>query len=44
VNPGVGIGYDNAGNMTSINGSNWSYDAENRLKSSTLGGNTTTYA
>ena len=44
VNPGIGIGYDNAGNMTSINGSNWSYDAENRLKSSTLGGNTTTYA
>jgi YD repeat-containing protein len=33
-----------AGNQTAIGGYTFTYDAENRLKTSTLGGNTTTYA
>jgi YD repeat-containing protein len=43
VNAGLGIGYDNAGNQTSIGAYAQSYDAENRLASSTINQTTTTY-
>ncbi len=39
-----GSTYDPAGNQTAIGGYTFTYDAENRLKSSAIGGNTTTYA
>ncbi len=36
--------YDNAGNQTAIGGFSFTFDAENRVTSSTIVGNTTTYA
>jgi RHS repeat-associated protein len=36
--------YDPAGNQTGIGGYTFTYDAENSLKTSAIGGNTTTYA
>ncbi len=36
--------YDSAGNQTAIGAYTFTYDAENRLKTSAIGGNTTTYA
>jgi len=43
VNAGQGIGYDNAGNQTSIGGFARTYDAENRLATSTLNNVPTVY-
>ncbi|MCL4797460.1 MAG: RHS repeat-associated core domain-containing protein [Bryobacteraceae bacterium] len=39
-----GSTYDPAGNQTGIGGYTFTYDAENRLKTSKIGDNTTTYA
>lgn len=44
VNAGLGIAYDSAGNQTAIGGYGRAYDGENRLKTSTIGGVTTTYS
>jgi RHS repeat-associated protein len=44
VNAGQGIGYDVAGNQTSIGGFAWAYDAENRLKTAVQGTVTTEYS
>lgn len=41
---GMGATYDGAGNQTAIGGFAFSYDAENRLKTSTINGYTTTYS
>jgi RHS repeat-associated protein len=43
VNPGMNIGYDGAGNLTSIGAFGWTYDAESRLSTSVVGGATTSY-
>jgi len=40
---GMGATYDSAGNQTAIGGFTFDYDAENRLKASTINGSTTTY-
>jgi RHS repeat-associated protein len=40
---GMGATYDGAGNQTGIGGLAFSYDAENRLKTSTINNYTTTY-
>jgi YD repeat-containing protein len=40
---GMGATYDGAGNRTAIGGFAFSYDAENRLKTSTINNSTTTY-
>ena len=40
---GMGATYDGAGNQTAIGGFAFSYDAENRLKTSTINNYTTTY-
>ena len=42
-NPAASIGYDSAGNLTGIGGQSFAYDAENRLKSSTVNGTSQTY-
>jgi RHS repeat-associated protein len=39
----MGATYDGAGNQTAIGGFTFNYDAENRLKTSTINGYTTTY-
>jgi RHS repeat-associated protein len=39
-----GSGYDSAGNQTAIGGFTFSYDAENRLRTSTINSVTTTYS
>ncbi len=39
----VGVGYDNVGNVTQVGARMMTYDAENRVKSVTLNGGTTTY-
>ena len=44
VNAGLGIGYDAAGNQTSIGGYARSYDGENRLKTAVQGTATTEYS
>lgn len=44
LNLTVGSAYDNAGNQTQQGGYTQAYDAENRVKSSTIGGATTTYS
>lgn len=44
VNAGLGIHHDPAGNQDMIGGYTFSFDAENRLTSSTISGATTTYA
>ena len=43
-NAGLGVQYDAAGNQTAIGAYTFTYDAENRLKSSTIAGAATTYA
>lgn len=44
VNTSLGITYDAAGNQTAIGGYANTFDAENRLSSSTINSSTTTYA
>jgi YD repeat-containing protein len=44
VNTGLGITYDSAGNQTAIGGYANTFDAENRLTSSTINSVTTSYA
>ncbi|MBE0656370.1 MAG: hypothetical protein IH602_01705 [Bryobacteraceae bacterium] len=44
VNTGLGIAYDLAGNQTAIGGYTNTFDAENRLTSSTINSVTTSYA
>ena len=43
TNAGLGIGYDSSGDLTSIGAYTSAYDAENRLKTSAIGGVTTAY-
>ncbi|MBA3974681.1 MAG: hypothetical protein C0504_10760 [Candidatus Solibacter sp.] len=43
VNTGLGIAYDSAGNQTAIGGYTNTFDAENRLTSSTINSVTTSY-